>query len=63
LHPLKSIRPIYTTLFSHEVVRDDFGFSIVSPFLEDKTGNINAVENYHGITLITAIFEIFRNLI
>ena len=48
-------------LYAHSY--NDFGFgktSIVIPLIKDKTGNVNNVNNYRGITLILVISNLFE---
>jgi hypothetical protein len=41
-------------------VPDGFGKGIIIPLLKDKTGNINSLDNYRGITLIPVIAKLFE---
>ena len=38
----------------------DFGSCIVRPLIKDKTGDVNNVNNYRGITLIPIISKLFE---
>lgn len=64
-HPviLIHLKLLFTMLFSHSIVPDEFGAGIIIPLLKDKSGNINSVDNYRGITLISVVSKIFENII
>ena len=47
----------------HAYVPDDFGSGIIVPLLKDKSGNVNDLGNYRGITLIPVISKLFELVI
>ena len=47
-------------MYFHGVVPDNFGAGICIPLLEDKSGDINDVNNYRGLTLIPVISKLFE---
>ena len=72
-HPLLVIHlcALFRGMFLHGFVPDAFGFGIIFPLMKDKTGDINFLNNYRGITLIPVIsklleillFEYFENIL
>jgi len=42
----------------HRFVSNSFGKGVTVPLVKDKTGNINDVSNYRGITLSPVIFRL-----
>ena len=47
-------------MVTHCVVPDGFGAGVICPLVKDKLGNINDVNNYRGITLISVISKLFE---
>lgn len=45
------------------LVPDSFGCGIVIPLLKDKTGDINSLDNYRGITLIPVVAKLFEGVL
>jgi len=51
---------LFRALLSTGCVPDGFSEGIIIPLLKDKTGNINSLDNYRGITLIPVIAKLFE---
>ena len=47
----------------HDFVPDKFGVGLIVPLVKDKTGDINNVSNYSGITLIAVISKLFEGVL
>ena len=56
LQVLFRLRPILT----HGFVPNSFGIGVTVPLIKDKTGNVNDVDNYRGITLSPVISKLFE---
>jgi hypothetical protein len=56
-HPVlvMHLRALFRVLFSSGFVPDGFGIGTVILLLKDKTGDVNSLDNYSGITLIPVI--------
>jgi len=61
-HPLVVVQlcSLFRTMVIHGLVPDNFGNGIIIPLLKDKTGNVNSLDNYHTITLISVISKLFE---
>ena len=44
----------------HSFVPNDFGIGLIVPLVKDKTGDINSVDNYRGITLTPVVAKVFE---
>ena len=49
-------------MIMHGFVPDKFGAGLIVPLVKDKTGDINNVSKYHGITLIAVIAKLFEGV-
>jgi len=47
-------------MLCHRFVPNSFGIGVTIPLVKDKTGNINDVNNYRGITLSPIISKLFE---
>ena len=47
----------------HGFVPDKFGVGLIIALVKDKTGDINNVSNYRGITLIAVISKLFEGVL
>ena len=54
---------LFRVLFTSGFVPDGFGIGTVIPLLKDKTGDVNSLDNYRGITLIPVIAKLFELVI
>ena len=61
-HPSLVLHLVYffRFMFFHGLVPDDFGAGTIIPLVKDKTGDINDINNYRGITLIPVISKLFE---
>ena len=61
-HPvlILHIPHLFRFMCFHGVVPDDFGAGTCIPLLKDKSGDINDINNYRGITLIPVISKLFE---
>ena len=50
-------------IMSHGYVPNSFGVGVIVPLVKDKTGNINNVDNYRGITLSQVISKLFEMVV
>ena len=44
----------------HSFVPNDFGIGLIVPLVKDKTGDINSVDNYRGITFTPVVAKVFE---
>ena len=51
---------LFRFMVMHGFVPDKFGAGLIVPLVKDKTGAINNVSNYRGITLIAVISKLFK---
>ena len=51
---------LFTMLYKHSMVPDDFGRGIVIPLLKNVDGNRFTTDNYRGITLSPVISKLFE---
>jgi hypothetical protein len=54
------LKLLFSSIFSHGTVPDDFGAGIIVPLIKDKTGNIGDISNYRPITLISIISKLLE---
>ena len=54
---------LFRAMFLHRFIPDKFGAGLIVPLVKDKTGDINKVSNYRGITLIAVIFKFFEDVL
>ena len=54
---------LFRSIILHSYVPNDFGSGIIIPLIKDKTGDVNNVNNYRGITLIPVISKLFELMI
>ena len=61
-HPvlLVHLSCLFTMLYKHSMVPDDFGRGIVIPLLKNVDGNRFTTDNYRGITLSPVISKLFE---
>ena len=61
-HPilLMHLKRLFRMILIHLFVPDSFGMFISIPLLQDKTGNVNDVDNYRAITLFPVISKLFE---
>ena len=45
------LQTLFKFILCHRFVRNSFGIGVTIPLVKDKTGNINDVNNYRGVTL------------
>ena len=57
------IKFLFILLFKHGIVPEGFGKGIIIPLIKDKSGDLNNVNNYRGITLTPIISKVFESLI
>ena len=50
---------LFNNMLSHCFVPHDFGVGFVVPIIKDKLGNVNDVNNYRGITLVSVLTKVF----
>ena len=51
---------LFRSIILHDYVSKDFGSGIVIPLINDKTGDLNHVNSYRGIKLISVISKLFE---
>jgi hypothetical protein len=51
---------LFRDMALHSYVPDELGKGTIIPLIKDKLGNINDINNYRGITLISVISELFE---
>ena len=54
---------LFRSMIMHGFVPDKFGAGLIVSLVKDKTGDINNVSNYRGITLITVISKLFEGVL
>jgi len=61
-HPILTmhLKVLFKLIWCHRFVPNSFGKGVAVPLIKDKTGNINDVSNYRGITLSPVISELFE---
>jgi hypothetical protein len=64
-HPVRVMLlcALFRALFSNGFVPDGFGISTVIPLLKDKTGGVNSLDDYRGITLLLVIAKLIELVI
>ena len=64
-HPslIVHLQILFELIMSHGYVPNSFGVGVIVPLVKDKTGNINNVDNYRGITLSPAISKLFEMVV
>jgi len=45
------LQTLFKFILCHRFVPNSFGIGVTIPLVKDKTGNINDVNNYRGVTL------------
>ena len=65
IHPMLVMHlcALFRSLLFYGFVPDGFGRGIVIPLFKDKSGNVNSLDNYRGITLIPVIAKLFELII
>ena len=60
-HPslVMHLKRLYVLILKHGFVPNSFGCGVSIPLVKDKTGNLNDVDNYRGITLSPIISKLF----
>jgi len=51
---------LFRQMSVHSYVPDAFGYGLIIPLVKDKSGDINSVSNYRGITLTPIISKLFE---
>ena len=51
---------LFRAISVHSFVPNDFGIGLIVPLVNDKTGDINSVDNYRGITLTHVVSKVFE---
>jgi len=61
-HPslVMHLQVLFKLILLHGYVPTSFGIGVTIPLLKDKTGNVNDVDNYRGITLSPVISKLFE---
>ena len=54
---------LFKCIALHGYVPDRFCEGIIVPFIKDKSGNQNDINNYRGITLTSVISKLFELII
>ena len=54
------LKYLYALILQHGFVPNSFGCGVSIPLIKDKTGNLNDVNNYRGITLSPVISKLFE---
>ena len=54
------LKHLYALILQHGFVPNSFGCGVSIPLIKDKTGNLNDVNNYRGITLSPVISKLFE---
>ena len=57
------LKLLFSAIFAHNFVPDDFGSGIIVPLVKDKTGNINSVDNYTPMTLTPVVSKVFEGVL
>jgi len=59
-HPvlIMHLQTLLKFILCHRFVPNSFGIGVTIPLVKDKTGNINDVNNYRGVTLSPVISEL-----
>jgi len=52
---------LFKKMSTHSFVPNEFGVVLIVPLVKDKTGDINSVDNYRGITLTPAVSKLYLN--
>ena len=52
----------FRSMILHGFVPDDVGCGLMISLLKDKTGDVNSLNNYRGITLIPTIYKVLSSL-
>ena len=61
-HPvlIMHLQTLFKFMLCHRFVPNSFGIGVTIPLVKDKTGNINDVNNYRGITFSPIISKLFE---
>jgi hypothetical protein len=64
-HPslIVQLKLLFSCIFSHAYVPEDFGAGIIVPLVKDKSGNLNDISNYRPITLTPIISKLFEHVL
>ena len=54
------LQTLFKFILCHRFVRNSFGIGFTIPLVKDKTGNINDVNNYRGVTLSPDISKLLE---
>ena len=57
------LRVLFKLILCHRFAPNSFGIDVTVPLIKDKTGNVNDVSNYRGITLSPVISKLFEVVI
>jgi len=65
VHPamLLHVKLLFHLILRHKFVQNSFGYCLVIPLIKDKTGNLNAMDNYRAITLSPVISKLFEMVV
>jgi len=63
-HPslVMHLKLLFHVMIVHGFVLDGFGRGFIIPLAKDKSGNLNAVDNYRAIALGPAIAKVFESI-
>ena len=61
-HPvlIMHLQTLFKFMLCHRFVPNSFGIGVTIPLVKDKTGNINDVNNYRGITFSPIVSKLFE---
>ena len=64
-HPILTahLSLLFHNMLNHCFVPHDFGVGFIVPIIKDKLGNVNDVNNYRGITLVSVITKVFEHVL
>jgi len=64
-YPILSVHlsRLFTMLYKHSMVPDEFGRGIVIPLLKNVDGNKFTTDNYRGITISPVISKLFETVL
>jgi len=51
---------LFRAIAVHSFIPNDFDIGLMVPLVKDKTGDINSVDNYRGITLTPVVAKVFE---
>ena len=57
------LKLLFSLMCLHGFVPDGFGAGVIIPLVKDKSGDLNNIDNYRGITLTPIISKVFESII